>query len=218
MAGVTGYASTMITSKADYRFYLEADRVAHCQTRRWPRPFVDDTWRFQRLLRKVEYYTNCKRSRLGRAYAKFLYLRLHFMERRLGFIVFPNVFGPGLAIPHRGSVMVSPNARVGENCRIHVGAHIGSEVRFDDRAPTIGDNVYIGPGAKLFGDIVIGNDVAIGANAVVTHSFEEPHQTVGGAPARKLSDKGTEGLLVRATERLRGVPAKAPTATPHPAD
>src|SRR5438046_3622258 len=128
----------MIESKADYRFYLEADRVAHCQTRRWPRPFVDDTWRFQRLLRKVEYYTNCKRSAFGRAYARFLYVRLHLMERRLGFIVFPNVFGPGLAIPHRGSVMVSPNARVGENCRIHVGAHIGSEVRFDDRAPTIG--------------------------------------------------------------------------------
>src|SRR5438876_9833903 len=152
MAGVTGYASTMITSKADYRFYLAADRVAHCQTRRWPRPFVDDTWRFQRLLRKVEYYTNCKRSAFGRAYARFLYVRLHLMERRLGFIVFPNVFGPGLAIPHRGSVMVSPNARVGQNCRIHVGERIGCSLWLVIRDPTIGNNVYIGPGAKLFGD------------------------------------------------------------------
>src|SRR5438094_9481109 len=131
MAGVTGYASTMITSKADYRCCLEADRVAHCQTRRWPRPFVDDTWRFQRLLRKVEYYTNCKRSRLGRAYAKSLYLRLHCMERRLGFIVFPNVFGPRLAIPHHGARMVWPNARVGDNCRLHLGGHVRSEARLD---------------------------------------------------------------------------------------
>jgi serine O-acetyltransferase len=209
----------MIRSEEDYRFYLQADRVALCQTnRRWPRPFTDDTWRFERLLRKVEYYMNCKRSRLHRAYAKFLYLRLHLMERKLGFIVFPNVFGPGLAIAHRGPVMVSPNARVGENCRIHVGAIVGSEVRYDDKAPTIGNNVYIGPGAKLFGDIRIGDDVAIGANAVVTRSFEGAHQTLAGSPARKVSDKGTEALLVRATERLRGTSARAPTASPHLAD
>src|SRR5437764_2837102 len=100
----------MIESKADYRFYLEADRVAHCQTRRWPRPFVDDTWRFQRLLRKVEYYTNCKRSAFGRAYARFLYVRLHVMELRLGFIVFRIVFGPEIAILYLAYVMVRPIA------------------------------------------------------------------------------------------------------------
>src|SRR5438046_9590370 len=102
----------MIESKADYRFYLEADRVAHCQTRRWPRPFVDDTWRVQRLLRKVEYYTNCKRSRLGRAHAKFRYLRLHLMERRLRVIGFPHVCLPALPTPPPASAPVAPHRRV----------------------------------------------------------------------------------------------------------
>jgi serine O-acetyltransferase len=206
----------MITSKADYRFYLEADRVALCQTRRGPRPFVDDTWAYQRLLRKVEYYTNCKRSWIFHPYSLFLYFRLHLKGQRLGFLIFPNVFGPGLAIPHRGSIMVSPNAHVGENCRIHVGSQIGSEVRFGDRAPTIGNNVYIGPGAKLFGDLVIGDEVAIGANAVVTRSFEAPHQSIAGVPARKISDKGTEGLLVRATDKLRSKTTPSPARARHP--
>lgn len=193
----------MISSKADYRYYLEADRIAHCQTRGWPRPFVDETWRFQRLLRKLEYYTNCKHSPVHRAVRIVLIARFYRLSQKLGFTIYPNTCGPGLCLPHWGPILISSHARLGANCRIHVGAGIGSEVRYDDRAPRIGNNVYVGPGAKVFGDIVIGDDVAIGANAVVTRSFEEPHQTIGGIPARTLNDKGTEGLLVRATEQIR---------------
>lgn len=49
--------------------------------------------------------------------------------------------------------------------------------------PVIGDNCYIGPGAKLFGDIRIGNNVAIGANSVVNKSFED-NVTIAGVPAK----------------------------------
>ena len=71
----------------------------------------------------------------------------------------------------------------------------------------IGDNVYIGPGAMLFGPIRIADEIAIGANSVVNRSFEEPGITIAGAPARKVSDRGSEGLLIRGTEmagRRRG--------------
>lgn len=206
----------MITSKADYRFYLEADRIALCKETRRPRPFVDDTWKFQRLLRKVEYYKNCKRSPLHRAYFLFVLFRYHRLAQRLGFTIFPNTIGPGLCIPHRGSILISSNAQIGENCRIHSATNIGTEVRFGDRAPKLGNNVYVGPGAKLFGDIVIGDDVAIAANSVVNRSFDEPHQTVGGIPARKLSDRGTEGLLLRATEMLRAAQTGTPVSSPVP--
>ncbi len=54
------------------------------------------------------------------------------------------------------------------------------------KAPQIGDNVYISPGAKLFGDIVIGDNVKIGANAVVNKSFPEGNCTLVGVPARKV--------------------------------
>jgi serine O-acetyltransferase len=202
----------MISSKEDYRFYLEADRVALRPHRKRPR-LVDDTWRFQRLMRKVEYYTNCKRSPWARAYLYILLARYFWMSQKLGFTIFPNTIGPGLCIAHRGSILISPNARIGENFRIHAMTSIGTERRYGDKAAEIGNNVYIGPGAKVVGGVVIGDDVAIGANSVVTRSFQAPHQTIAGIPARKVSDKGTEGLLIRATELVR---ARA-TAVPVPA-
>lgn len=54
----------------------------------------------------------------------------------------------------------------------------------------IGKHVYIGPGAKIFGDIYIADDIAIGANAVVNKSFTTPGITVAGVPAKIISDKG----------------------------
>ncbi len=191
----------MISSLVDYRFYLEADRIAHSKPPRRPR-IGEDVWKFQRLLRKVEYYKNCKTTPVGRTCLKVLLLRYHLFSQRLGFTIPPNTFGPGLCIPHRGTIVVHANSIIGENCRIHAGSNIGTELRFGDRAPRIGNNVYIGPGAKIFGDITIGDDIAVAANAVVTHSFEGPHITLAGVPAVKISDKGTEGLLVRATELL----------------
>ena len=68
-----------------------------------------------------------------------------------------------------------------------------------------GDNVYIGPGAMLFGPIRIADDIAIGANAVVNRSFLEPGITIAGAPAMKISDHGSEGLVIRGTERVRSL-------------
>jgi serine O-acetyltransferase len=208
--GIIKVGTVMISSKEDYRFYLEADRVALCKDRSRPR-LIDDTWRFQRLLRKVEYYMNCKRSPLARAYLYYLLARFHWMSQKLGFTIWPNTIGPGLCLAHRGNVLISSNAQIGENFRIHAGASIGSEVRYGDKAAKIGNNVYVGPGAKMFGEIVIGDDVAIGANAVVDRSFEAPHQTVAGIPAKKVSDKGTDGLLVRATELVRARTTSVPT-------
>ena len=139
------------------------------------RPTIeDDIWRFERLVRKVEYYRNCKRSSLSRLYPKWLYYRFHILGRKLGFIIPPNVFGPGLAILHRGTIVVNFQARIGKNCRVNTCVNIGTDVKYLDKAPRIGNNVYIGPGAKIFGDIQIANDIAIGANAVVNSSFNEP--------------------------------------------
>jgi len=189
-----------IGSRREYEFYLEADRLSLEVTRRRPRLFGDEIWRFQRLLRKMEYTLNCRRSVLWRPYCSLLSIRLHRMGVRLGFTIPPNVFGPGLAIAHRGTIVVNSCARVGANCRLHICVNIGTEAGTDELAPRIGDNVYIGPGAILYGPIRIADGVAIGANAVVTRSFDEPGITIAGAPARRIGDRGTEGLLVRGTE------------------
>lgn len=189
-----------IRSREDYFRYLEADRLALEQTRTRPRLFGDGVWRFERLLRAVEYHDACRRAWYHRPVRTLLYLRLHLASVRLGFTIPPHVFGPGLAIAHRGTIVVNSCARVGANCRIHVCVNIGSKAGTDLMAPEIGDDVYIGPGTMLFGSIRIADGIAIGANSVVNRSFEEPNITIAGAPARKVADRGSEGLVVRGTE------------------
>lgn len=189
-----------IRTREDYRFYLEADRASLEITRSRPRLFGDEIWRFERLLRAVEYAENCLTSPLWAPYRALLSLRLHRLATRLGFTIPPNVFGPGLAIAHRGTIVVNSCARVGANCRIHVCVNIGSQAGTDLLAPEIGDNVYIGPGVMLFGPIRIADGIAIGANSVVNKSFEEHGITIAGAPARKVGERGSEGLVVQGTE------------------
>lgn len=191
-----------IGSREEYEFYLEADRLSLELIRRRPRLFGDEIWKFQRLLRTLEYTLNCRRSALWRPYRTLLSIRFHRMSVRLGFTIPPNVFGPGLAIAHQGTIVVNSCARVGANCRLHVCVNIGSTAGTDEEAPEIGENVYIGPGAILFGPIRIADGVAIGANSVVTSSFTDPSITIAGAPARRINDRGTEGLLVRGTEMV----------------
>jgi len=60
--------------------------------------------------------------------------------------------------------------------------------------PRIGDNVYIGPGAKLFGAIVVGDNAAIGANCVVTRDVPE-NGVVVGVPGRVISYEGSQGYI-----------------------
>lgn len=124
------------------------------------------------------------------------------MSVHLGFSIPLNVFGPGLCIAHRGTIVINKNARVGENCRIHACTNIGSN-RDDVSAPQIGNNVYIGPGAKIFGDVVIADNIAIGANSVVNKSFYEKGISIAGIPAKKINTKGSDEIIVTATQIVK---------------
>lgn len=189
-----------IGTRDEYEYYLEADRASLEMTRQRPRLFGDEIWRFQRLLRKIEYYEMRPPSLLIRLYLTYLGLRYHRLSMLLGFSIPTQIFGPGLSIAHRGTIVVNSCARVGANCRLHVCVNIGCQAGTDDQAPMIGDNVYIGPGTMIFGPIRIADNVVIGANSVVNRSFEEPGITIAGAPARKISDRGSECLFVHGTE------------------
>jgi len=176
----------MITDKAKYKYYLERDLKAYGLTEL---SFYNYLWmdslRFQRRLREIEYLENVRRKNIFcRAYQILLEIINHRLATRLGFSIPKNVFGAGLCIVHYGTIVVSPQAKVGENCRIHPSTSIGEY----DGVPTLGNNVYIGPGAKLFGEITIGNNVAIGANAVVNADFPD-NVTIGGIPAKIISSK-----------------------------
>ena len=100
----------------------------------------------------------------------------------LGFSVPPNVFGPGLSIAHWGTLIVNDRARVGSRCRIHPGAVLAVK---DGLATQLGDDCYVGPGAKLIGGIILGDGCVVGANAVVTKSFPAG-SVLAGVPARVI--------------------------------
>lgn len=76
--------------------------------------------------------------------------------------------GPGLYIGHFGGITVSSRAVIGANCALSQQVTIGiAGCGGKFGAPTLGDDVYVAPGARLFGPIRIGSNVKIGANAVV---------------------------------------------------
>jgi serine O-acetyltransferase len=192
----------IICSKADYAFFLEADRIALGDTlgkRRKPKLIGDDIWKFMRLLRKTEYFLNCKKDALSKLYFQYLRFQLYRLGIKLNFYIPLNVCGPGFSIAqYTGPVVINQEASVGANCRVSMGVLIGRSPK--EGAPKIGNHVFMGPNAVIVGPIEIADEIAIGANSYVSKSFLEPAITIAGAPAKKVLDRGTEKIMVKATE------------------
>jgi serine O-acetyltransferase len=190
----------MIKNKDDLRFYLDADKFALNIKKSKP-SINDEIWKFQILLRKVEYYKNKKPELFSKLLLRIYQLRKHRLGIQLGFDIPDNVFGPGLRINHFGNIVVSSSANVGMWCDIHQGVNIGSNNSKEGGTlvPKIGSNVWIGPGSKIFGQIEIGDEVQIAANAVVNKSVTA-NKTIGGIPAKIISDTGTESISVAASK------------------
>jgi serine O-acetyltransferase len=108
------------------------------------------------------------------------------------------LIGGGLYINHFGSIFIGA-AIIGENCNLSHEVTIGVAGRGDNRGlPTVGNRVHISPGAKLIGKIEIGDDVAIGANAVVTKSVPDCAVVVG-VPAKVISYRGSFDFVLYET-------------------
>jgi len=88
--------------------------------------------------------------------------------------------GGGLLLPHPNGVVIHPEAEVGPNCLLFQQVTLG-DVR--GAAPRLGGHVDVGAGAKILGAVVVGDDVLIGANAVVLCDVP-PGATAVGVPAR----------------------------------
>lgn len=175
----------MIKSKSDLMRYLAQDLANADYTGGVKSYFFNEIWRYLRLLRYYEYYINCNQGLVSKLCAYWFEFRIKRLGARLGFSIPPNVFGPGLSLPHIGTIVVNPKARIGENCRLHVCVNIGAG-RYDSQVPVIGNDCYIGPGAKIFGGISLGDRVSIGANAVVNKSFMFNDITLVGVPAKAI--------------------------------
>lgn len=195
----------MILSKQDLNFYIESDFKA----RGWGKKditimkrisafFIPHPWRFQELLRYAEYYNNVGSDISKKTVGLFYKYRVYRYGVKCGYSIPLNVFGPGLFLGHIGTIVVNGGVRFGSNARIQACVNIGAFSKFDEdwkaeSAPKFGDNVYVGPGAKIFGPIYIGDNVAIGANAVVSKNIVE-HSTVVGANII-LNKKGSIDMI-----------------------
>ncbi|MBR5984358.1 MAG: serine acetyltransferase [Bacteroidales bacterium] len=105
--------------------------------------------------------------------------------------------GKGFYIGHFGCIVISAQTIIGNNVNISQGITIGRTNRGEKQGvPTIGNDVYIGPGAKIIGKINIGDNITIGANAVVTSDVPD-NACVAGIPAKIISYAGSEGYVNR---------------------
>lgn len=133
-------------------------------------------YKFMKKLRKAEYAVNTNKF-----YRHISLLKLNRFEMKYGMSVPLNVLGEGFWMNHLGSLIINVDAKIGKNVSLNPGVCIGGN---KGKAPVIGDNVFFGPGAKVFGDVTIADDVQIGANAVVTKSCLKKGALLVGEAAR----------------------------------
>lgn len=185
----------MIRTKDDLKYYIDEDLKRFNGKKPSLKDWIlhNEVWYifyYIRHLRYVEYYEDKN---------KLLYFWHFFWYKRLGFklrmTIYPNTIGPGFRIYHAGDfVHVGPNVQIGKNCTMLPGVVFGNKTEEPDDSPVIvGDNCYFGLGCKIFGSVRIGNNVTVGANAVVTKDIPD-NAVVGGVPAKviKIKDYHTQ--------------------------
>ena len=101
----------------------------------------------------------------------------------------------GCLIVHGMGVVIGRGVVIGKNAKIFHGVTLGirDDGKDNDGFPVVGDNVFIGCGAKLLGNIHVGDNAKIGANAVVIDDVPPSHTAVG-IPAKIIRKQGTEAL------------------------
>jgi serine O-acetyltransferase len=105
------------------------------------------------------------------------------------------IIGHSFYIGHFGGVIINSNAVIGDNCNISQGVTIGVSGQGEKRGvPVIGNEVYIGANAVVAGKITVGNNVLIGACSMVNSSVEDG-VVVSGVPALMVSQNGSKGYI-----------------------
>lgn len=170
----------MIKSKKELKFCINADYMMNRGYFKEPilkklmaAIYPDWIMKYLVALRKAEFYSN--RGGVLKYYYKS---KVHKLGMKLGFTISENVFGYGLVIPHYGTIVVGSGNHIGNYAVLHTSTCVTAGNKI------IGDGMYLSTGAKVLGDIELGNFTTIGANAVVNKS-EESNCLLVGIPAEK---------------------------------
>ena len=177
----------MITSKKSLKRILEYEKKIYIDENNKVEKLLTydvsvQIFRYIKLLRKTEYYHNSKGF-----FHKVLYVLCRRNKNKLGIKlgieIWDNTFDEGLTIYHAGNIVINGMSKIGKNCKLHGSNCIGNDGK-SLAAPVIGDNVRLGVGAKVVGDVRIADNIIIAAGAVVIDSCDIKGATLAGVPAK----------------------------------
>ena len=183
----------MITNKEDYLKYLREDRIANGDLKT---TFLKSWFtysehylimRYLRILRKMEYLTNINKNLLNKVSYALTSYRYYRISHKLGILIPLNAVGYGLKMYHIGDTGIGYGTKLGNYCTLQKGVAIGPTS--PDNGPIVGDYVYFAPGAKVFGNIKIGDHVIVAPNSVVVKDIPD-NCVVSGVPAKIIKMNG----------------------------
>ncbi len=138
-------------------------------------------------IRMIGYCTDhSKGNIIDKIKLNWLYYRYNHYFAKTRIAIHPHSCDWGIKIWHSGDIIINDKARIGKNLTIYPGCIIGHTE--EDEVPTIGDNCFMGAGSKIFGKIIIGDNVTIAPNSVVTKDIPS-NCIVSGIPAKIISNK-----------------------------
>ncbi|MDK0855076.1 serine acetyltransferase [Clostridium perfringens] len=179
----------MIENRNDLKEYIEYEAKKYgLKSSKTPLFLLrekDILWKYNKILRKAEYYHNTN-NRLFRALYKF---KLNRLSNKYSIHIPMNTFDKGLKLMHVGPILVNGHVKAGKDISLHINTCIAAGGT-NNNAPHLGNNIVVGVGAVILGDVYVPDYCAIGANAVVNKSFSEKNITIAGIPAKKISNNG----------------------------
>lgn len=185
----------MITTLKEYKRYRKIEKSQKSLKNTF---FLGETEKYLKWLRIIEWCYNGKG--IKKLLLPFVYWKYRRVSLLTGISIPKNTCAEGLTLYHFGSIVVNAACRIGRNCcimnNVNIGANGGSL-----KAPQIGNDVYIGPGAVIYGEIEIADGCYIGANAVVNKSFLEPNSVIVGIPAKVINNDPVHWWVKNGLER-----------------
>lgn len=143
-------------------------------------------WKYIKCLRFLEYHYE-RKTIFHKFFSVYYLYIIRKLSYKTGFQIPPFTCEDGLTIWHWGTIVINGDAKIGKNVVLHQGVVIGHKLP-NTPCPIIGNDVVIGSGVKIIGDIKIGNNVTIAPNSVVVKDIQD-NCIVGGIPAKVLKIK-----------------------------
>ena len=192
----------MIDSEAKFKEYISTEKRLYTEIGYKGRLHamltqceVGKLYQYIYVLRKDEYYSNMEKKSIINKIKALYYRRKHnTLGLKLGISIPINTFKKGLLIYHSQGIVVHRDSRCGEFCKLHGCNCIGNNGfgGGKDNTPIVGNNLNLGFGSMLIGNIKIADNSIIAANAVVCKSILNQGETWGGVPAKLIKGKSNE--------------------------